>query len=445
MISVISKVRNFVVFFDHDDNISGINWEDIVTNPIAELPKVMSPSKVQNARAEKLPAFYSNVPKVGTAAGTTAACPSVVTGDEEMESDSDSDFVDSDYDLEDQDDDLFVENVDEDVIDQGAARGKKIGKGESTSARKLKKRMSTGDDVSSDEDDLYLPDSDGEDQVSKKFKSFRDADLENPVFKVGMLFDSVQMLRKAVTEYSLKHRVDISFTRNEKKRLRAQCVDGCPWNLYASTDTRTNGLMVKTYTSEHNCQKQWVLKRCTSKWLASKYVETFRADQKMTLTNFARIVQKELNITPPRTTLARARRIAMKQILGDEEEQYKRLWDYGHELRRSNPGTTFFLNLERNLFSSMYVSLDACKRGFLAACRPLICLDGCHLKTKYGGIMLTAVGIDPNDCIYPIAFAVVEVESLSSWKWFLQTLKEDLGIENTYPWTIMTDKQKVQN
>jgi len=93
----------------------------------------------------------------------------------------------------------------------------------------------------------------------------------------------------------------------------------------------------------------------------------------------------------------------------------------------------------------MYVSLDACKRGFLAACRPLICLDGCHLKTKYGGIMLTAVGIDPNDCIYPIAFAVVEVESLSSWKWFLQTLKDDLGIENTYPWTIMTDKQKVQN
>ncbi|CAN6218996.1 unnamed protein product [Urochloa humidicola] len=36
---------------------------------------------------------------------------------------------------------------------------------------------------------------------------------------------------------------------------------------------------------------------------------------------------------------------------------------------------------------------------------------------------------------------VVEVESLESWKWFLETLKEDLGIENTFPWTIMTDKQ----
>jgi hypothetical protein len=50
------------------------------------------------------------------------------------------------------------------------------------------------------------------------------------------------------------------------------------------------------------------------------------------------------------------------------------------------------------------------------------------------------VGVDPNDCIYPIAMAVVEVESLATWKWFLQTLVEDLGIDNTSPWTIMTDK-----
>jgi transposase-like protein len=100
------------------------------------------------------------------------------------------------------------------------------------------------------------------------------------------------------------------------------------------------------------------------------------------------------------------------------------------------------MKLTNGFFGTMYMSLDACKRGFMAGCRPLICIDGAHIKTKFGGQLLTAVGVDPNDCIYPIAMAVVEVEDTSTWKWFLNTLKEDLGIENTSSWTIMSDRQK---
>jgi len=48
--------------------------------------------------------------------------------------------------------------------------------------------------------------------------------------------------------------------------------------------------------------------------------------------------------------------------------------------------------------------------------------------------------MDPNDCIFPIAFDVVEVEDTSTWSWFLTTFKQDLGIVNTEPWTIMSDK-----
>lgn len=58
---------------------------------------------------------------------------------------------------------------------------------------------------------------------------------------------------------------------------------------------------------------------------------------------------------------------------------------------------------------------------------------------------MTVVGIDPNDCIYPIAMAVVEVESKCSWTWFLNTFTDDLRIVNTYQYTIMTDKQKVRD
>jgi hypothetical protein len=74
------------------------------------------------------------------------------------------------------------------------------------------------------------------------------------------------------------------------------------------------------------------------------------------------------------------------------------------------------------------MSLDACKRLFLQGCRPIIFVDGCFIKTTYKGQLLAAIGIDPNNCIFPIAIAAVEVEDTTNCTWFLQSLKNDLGI-----------------
>ena len=67
------------------------------------------------------------------------------------------------------------------------------------------------------------------------------------------------------------------------------------------------------------------------------------------------------------------------------------------------------------------------------------------MKTKYGGVLLSKVGMDPNDCIYPIAHCIVDVEDNNNCSWFLSTLKQDLGIQTTSAWTIMSDKKKWPN
>ncbi|KAL0409502.1 UNVERIFIED_CONTAM: hypothetical protein Sradi_1884600 [Sesamum radiatum] len=131
---------------------------------------------------------------------------------------------------------------------------------------------------------------------------------------------------------------------------------------------------------------------------------------------------------------------------GSATEQYALLWDYADEIKRSNPGSTVILGTEQeggqNIFDRFYVCLQALKLNYLNDCRPVICVDGCHLKGAYGGVLLSAVSIDPNNNFFPICYAVVMKENKDTWDWFLTLLKMDLRIEECGPMTFMLDKQK---
>ncbi|XP_074305871.1 uncharacterized protein LOC141641092 [Silene latifolia] len=90
----------------------------------------------------------------------------------------------------------------------------------------------------------------------------------------------------------------------------------------------------------------------------------------------------------------------------------------------------------------MYICFAALREGFLAGCRPFISIDGCWLKDPYGGQLLVAVGRVGNNQMFPIAWAVVDVENTESWSWFLQLLAEDLQTSDGAGYTVMSDQQK---
>jgi hypothetical protein len=360
--------------------------------------------------------------------------------DDEYDTDSTFEFFDSDFDAEDGDDDLFSDNVDKSVNDHNE---KEIAVDKECEDALEDEELNLGVDIAK--------------SLQSKLKAFNpEVDMDNPSFKIGMVFSGVEELRKALGAYSVRNRVHVKKKLNDKRRLEAHCAPGCSWMIKASNDARrTGGFVIKSYEGTHTCERSWPLKAITSKLLTEKFLHEFKDNQKLGLQSFAAKVIREFKMCPNRYKLSRARKAALLQIHGDEEMQFSLLREYGLELRRSNPGSKFFVTTNsvndpsspdhREHLATCYWSYDACKRGFLAGCRPFICLDGCHIKTRYKGQLLTAVGIDPNDNIFPIAFGLVEVECTSSWEWFLTNLKDDLNITNTSPWTIMSDKQKVWN
>ena len=107
---------------------------------------------------------------------------------------------------------------------------------------------------------------------------------------------------------------------------------------------------------------------------------------------------------------------------------------------RSNSGSTVEFKEPIGVFDGMYMCLGRLKKGFTSGCRSLICIDGCWLKGTYRGHLLAATGLDPNDCMYPIAWAIVKNESTETWFWFLELLKADLEMHNSHYWVFIFDR-----
>ncbi|CAL8994395.1 unnamed protein product, partial [Prunus brigantina] len=74
---------------------------------------------------------------------------------------------------------------------------------------------------------------------------------------------------------------------------------------------------------------------------------------------------------------------------------------------------------------------EATKKWLIDALRPIVGLDDCHIKGQYPRQLLSAVSVDHNNSMYPIAYAVAEPENYATWNWFLELLAVDLGIENS--------------
>ena len=97
-----------------------------------------------------------------------------------------------------------------------------------------------------------------------------------------------------------------------------------------------------------------------------------------------------------------------------------------------DPTTQVFYRItstdEDDTISLHYVfwSFGPCISGF-KYCKPVISIDRTHLYGKYQGKLLVAMAIDANNKVFPLAFAVVDCESGSSWRWFLQCLRDTIG------------------
>ncbi|XP_074364438.1 uncharacterized protein LOC141705336 [Apium graveolens] len=217
---------------------------------------------------------------------------------------------------------------------------------------------------------------------------------------VGMKFASMQEFRDVVREYGIKDIRGIQLVTNDALRCQVCCEADCRFYMWCSKDKDSDNCIIKTLFPEHNCTKPYTNKLVTVK-----------------------------------IKILRVRKAALEGVQEALREHYSRLKNFAHEILKTNSNNTVQIRTTRlnetdaNKFKWIYICYDALKKGWKAGCRPVIGFDGCFLKTVCGGQLLSAVGRDGNNQMFPIAYVVVEIENTDSWKWFTELLSADLNLE----------------
>ncbi|XP_027910402.1 uncharacterized protein LOC114169447 [Vigna unguiculata] len=187
----------------------------------------------------------------------------------------------------------------------------------------------------------------------------------------GTYFSEKGDFVEAIRSYALENGRSLKIVKNDRRRVRVKCLGGkgkCPWLAYCGYMQAVKSWQLRKIVDTHTCSREFNLRLINAKW---------------------------------------ERAIATESVEGSFKDQYKRLYDYAHELLKTNPGSTVKLKVKENEGEPIFERFYTCFK------------------------------------ILPIAYVVVEVENKDSWTWFLDLLIEDLGGKQLCGGcTFISDQQK---
>ncbi|GKC05382.1 hypothetical protein Tco_0996992 [Tanacetum coccineum] len=245
-----------------------------------------------------------------------------------------------------------------------------------------------------------------------------------------------------------KQAIKLSKSPSKKGTKRETSDNLCKFRLWGSWMQNEASFQIKTLIPDHNCARVFNFGALvTYKWIARHYVREIVSNPKISHRELQAAIREKFLINVSLGQVRRAKQRALYDFEGGLIEHYGKLWDYRDQLLKTNPGSTVKFDVDevsggKTYFKRFYVCFKAMKHGWTAGCRKVIGLDGCFLKGTINGELLTAMGRDANNQMFPIAWAVVTVENKDNWLWFLVSLGDDLNLNRGATVTIILKKTK---
>ncbi|KAL1542940.1 hypothetical protein AAHA92_19969 [Salvia divinorum] len=257
--------------------------------------------------------------------------------------------------------------------------------------------------------------------------------LASQTLAVGQEFLDVDTCRRTLKDIAIALHFEIRIVKSDRSRFIAKCSkDGCPWRVHVAKLPGVPTFTIRTLNAEHTCEGVQNLhhQQASVGWVARSMEARIRDNPQYKPKEILQDIRDQHGVAVSYMQAWRGKERSMAALHGTYEEGFKLLPAYCEQIRKTNPGSiaSVVATGQENSFQRLFVSYRATIYGFINACRPLLELDRVHLKGKYLGTLFCAAAIDADDQLFPLAIAVVNVESDENWMWFMSELRKLLGV-----------------
>ncbi|KAH1203586.1 hypothetical protein GmHk_17G049791 [Glycine max] len=250
---------------------------------------------------------------------------------------------------------------------------------------------------------------------------------------VGMDFDSKDAVKNALKQYVMKVHQSFKVVEMKSHKYIVCCPNNsaespCPFYMRAILSKKTDAWKLTQWGGQHTCLNMTMTQdheKLDSNLIATCIVERINSEF-------------SYKVSYRKAWMAKQKAIAIEY--GDWEESYAKLSSWLTHMQKNSPGSYFQIlhddfivgnsvSREHRVFHRVFWTFGQCKEAF-KYCKPIIQVDGTHLYGKYRGILLMATSQDGNGGVLPLAFVVVEGDTLTAWSWFLAHLREHVTDKN---------------
>ncbi|MQM18072.1 hypothetical protein Taro_051057 [Colocasia esculenta] len=240
------------------------------------------------------------------------------------------------------------------------------------------------------------------------------------IHSVGQVFISKELLQMELTNYAIARGFNWKYLKNDSVRLTVRCnVSVCLWRLHASVVRGGPQFAIKSLNNIHTCGCEIMSDghpRTSKKWVANavkgKLVDkpTYRASEMMS------DIRREYDICIP-----------YHQAWWGKEVAVSSLYANVHYTQTRDRSLSLEVDPETQRFKCFFICFEASAYGFEVGCRPMLFLDGTHIKQhRVQGVILAASALNGNNELFTVAYSIADSETYDNWVWFLKNLKKAL-------------------